>query len=106
MQIQAKNSFVLGYRNVTDFTRFLWYDDPSAENSSLVTYRFRLVLFGATSSPFLLQTTLDTHLKRSNNKYKDLLNQSFYVDNFQGTTNCLQQLMDIYENANIELACH
>lgn len=87
-----------------NYTRFLWYDDPSIENRSVITYRFKSVLFGATSSPFLLQATLDTHLKRSNNKYKDLLSKSFYVDNFQGTTQCSQKLVDMYENANLELS--
>lgn len=81
----------------------MWYNDPIAENKTIVTYRFKSVLFGATSSPFLLQATLDTHLTSSNNRYKHLLSQNFYVDNFVGTTNCEQDLLEVYRNANLEL---
>ncbi|XP_060591843.1 uncharacterized protein LOC132746638 [Ruditapes philippinarum] len=33
-----------------DATRFLWLSDPTDHKSQLVTYRFRVVLFGATCS--------------------------------------------------------
>ncbi|XP_069181195.1 uncharacterized protein [Procambarus clarkii] len=48
-----------------DFTKFLWVVNPEDINSPIVIYRFSSVLFGAMSSPFLLQATLDTHLKKS-----------------------------------------
>ncbi|XP_069186433.1 uncharacterized protein [Procambarus clarkii] len=70
-----------------DFTKFLWVKDPQDPNSDVITYRFASVLFGATSSPFLLQTTLDTHLKKSLSPYKAEISNNLYVDNFQGTTN-------------------
>ena len=87
-----------------DFTRFLWYEDLTRLNQLPETYRFKTVLFGATCSPFLLQATIDTHLKNSDNVYKTLLNENFYVDNFQGTANDQTVLFDVYENANMELA--
>ena len=45
-----------------DFTRFLWPENPENPDSKLVTYKFKSVLFGAASSPFLLQATLSHHL--------------------------------------------
>ena len=35
-----------------DFCRFLWFDNE--QMNSFITYRFKVVLFGATCSPFLL----------------------------------------------------
>ena len=40
-----------------DFTHFLWLSDPSA-TSRFVTFRFKVVLFGATCSPFMLNAAL------------------------------------------------
>nr|XP_045590455.1 uncharacterized protein LOC123752449 [Procambarus clarkii] len=64
-----------------DFTKFLWVKDPQDANSEVITYRFASVLFGSTSSPFLLQVILDTHLKKSNSPYKTDISNNLYVDN-------------------------
>ncbi|XP_069171146.1 uncharacterized protein [Procambarus clarkii] len=53
-----------------NYTKFLWIKDRNDPNSELITYRFVSVLFGATSLPFQLQATLDTHLKKSNSQIK------------------------------------
>ncbi|XP_068240206.1 uncharacterized protein [Palaemon carinicauda] len=45
-----------------NYTRFLWLQDPTDPNSELIIYRFRVVLFGATCSPFLLNATIKSHL--------------------------------------------
>ena len=87
-----------------DYTRFLWFSDPQDPNSPIVTYRFKSVLFGATSSPFLLQATLETHLKNSTSPYKERLRSELYVDNLQGTTNDSQELREIYVEANTIMA--
>ncbi|XP_069182723.1 uncharacterized protein [Procambarus clarkii] len=86
-----------------DFTKFLWVKDPQNPNSEIITYSFASVLFGATSSPFLLKATLDTHLKKSNSPYKTEISNNLYVDNFQGTTNDENKLVEIYHEANREL---
>ena len=86
-----------------DATRFLWVEDPHDPHSKLVTYRFAVVLFGATSSPFLLQATIDHHLQKSDCPYKDYLSKSFYVDNLVNTTNNEEELLSIYQHANREL---
>ena len=65
------------------FLKFLWINLESYE---LLTYQFKVVLFGATFSPYLLQETLQTHLSQNaeGNKFVD----KFYVDNY----------MNIYDN--------
>ena len=64
-----------------DSTRFLWLSDHTDEHSLFITYRFRVVLFGATSSPFMLNAALTFYLTRNVSPVsKDLLN-NLYVDN-------------------------
>ena len=87
-----------------DFTRFLWPEDPNDPKSRLVTYRFRSVLFGATSSPFLLQATLTHHLDKSENCYAEQIKESLYVDNLQGTVLSEKELLDFYGSANQTMA--
>lgn len=53
--------------NHRDFVRFLWFQDlynidEIFENNELVVYRLTRVLFGVTSSPFLLSATLIKHI--------------------------------------------
>ena len=86
-----------------DWLRFLWFEDPHDENSKLVTYRFCSVLFGSTSSPFLLNATLDYHFKHSKSPLKEVLAKSFYVDNMLGVTNDENKLFQIYYEANTEM---
>ena len=59
------------------FLKFLWINLDSQE---LATFQFRVVLFGATCSPYLLQETLQSHLSENaeGNAFKD----KFYVDNY------------------------
>ena len=59
------------------FLKFLWINLDSQE---LATFQFRVVLFRATCSPYLLHETLQTHLSANGegNAFKDKL----YVDNY------------------------
>ncbi|XP_069165321.1 uncharacterized protein [Procambarus clarkii] len=84
-----------------NFTKFLWVTDPLDPYSDVITCRSASVLFGATSSPFLLQATLD--LKKSKSPYKAKISINLYVDNFQGTTNNEIKLVEIYYELNCEL---
>ena len=64
-----------------DYTRFLWPCCPSDPDSKLQVYRFRVVLFGSASSPFMLYAALHSHLTQCTSTIsKDLL-QNLYVDN-------------------------
>ena len=87
-----------------DFTRFLWIEDIHQIPPKIVTFRFTSVLFGSTSSPFLLQATLTKHIQSSHSPLKEILLKSFYVDNFQGTTNDETTLLQTFYEANKTLA--
>ena len=53
---------MVGIAEDCDFLRFLWVKDPNTEPVELVKLRFTRVVFGVTSSPFLLNATIDTHI--------------------------------------------
>ena len=59
------------------FLKFLWINLNSQE---ILTFQFKVLLFGATCSPCLLQGTLYTHLSQNaeGNSFLD----KFYVDNY------------------------
>ena len=48
-----------------NFTRFLWLSNPEIPKSDLDVNRFKVVLFGSVSSPFMLNATL--HFQLSEN---------------------------------------
>ena len=62
------------------FLKFLWINLDTHE---LLTFQFKVVLFGATCSPYLLQETLHTHL--SQNAEGNSFIDKFYVDNYMNT---------------------
>jgi hypothetical protein len=55
-------------------------NDPSDPTSAFDVYRFKRVLFGATSSPFILNATLDKHLKQFNDPVAKRIREDIYVD--------------------------
>ena len=87
-----------------DYTRFLWPENPHNPESSFITYRFRSVLFGATSSPFLLQATLTHHLNKSESQYAEKIKESLYVDNLQGTMLSEPELIEFHHSVNQTMA--
>ena len=70
--------------NVRDATRFLWLKDinkPATDTDNVRAYRFKRVLFGATSSPFRLIATIQYHLIKVNTWIATDLINSMYMDN-------------------------
>ena len=70
-----------------DALRFLWVDDPLAQDPEIIIYRFTRVVFGLNCSPFLFNATLREHFLKYKDKYPeevDAIIQSLYVDDFAG----------------------
>ena len=87
-----------------DFTRFLWPYCPSDPESQLQTYRFRVVLFGSASSPFMLYAALHCHLTQcSSTVSKDLL-QNLYVDNILSGCSTEEESVAFYTEARTILS--
>ena len=82
-----------------DYTRFLWSENPTDPVSPLRSLRFKSVLFGATSSPFLLQATIDHHLNLSSHPVAPRLMGLFYMDNMVGTADSGEEIKELYEAA-------
>ena len=63
--------------------RFLWVDDIEKDQPQPLVLRFTRVVFGVSSSPFLLNATIRHHLEKHSSLQPALvekLSQSFYVD--------------------------
>ena len=66
-----------------DALRFLWFDDVAKKHPEITTLRFTRVPFGVTSSPFLLNATIQYHLNKYTTVFPETvqkISQSIYVD--------------------------
>lgn len=81
------------------YTKFLWLEDPENPQSRLKTYRFRSILFGATSSPFILNSVIQHHLESSPSKTNADMLKNIYVDNLISGTQESQQAVDYYKES-------
>ena len=85
-----------------DALRFIWLDDIHKDNPREVVYRFCRVVFGVTSSPFLLNATIKQHLQKYANGnpelVKPLLN-SFYVDDMTSGESTVERGFDLFVNS-------
>ena len=64
-----------------DYTRVLWLSNPLDPNSTFQLYRFKVVLFGASCSPFMLNAAITFHLQQHQTPVSANLLDSLYVDN-------------------------
>jgi len=79
-----------------DCTRFLWLSNPEDPNSSFQTYRFKVVLFGASCSPFMLNAALTFHLQQYPSPVSTSLLRSLYVDNVVSGCDTEQETIQYY----------
>ena len=85
--------------------RFLWYHEVFPDFPKLKRLRFARVIFGVTSSPFLLNGTIQKHI--GNYEYDEILvekiENSFYVDDFTGGDTSFETAIELYKNYEIDL---
>ena len=98
-QTLRRPSCMLNYMKMTDFTRFLWLSDPTNPNSELQVYRFKVVLFGTTSSPFMLNATLHHHFQQFESPIAVDMLTNLYVDNVISGCNSNDQAIRYYQIA-------
>ena len=83
-----------------DVLRFLWVDDPNSDYPKVIVKRFNRVVFGVTSSPFLLNGTVQHHIAKYATEdlqfAQDMLS-SLYVDNFNGGKSNVSEAADLYQ---------
>ena len=81
------------------FTHFLWLSGADNPESNFNIYRFRVVLFGCVSSPFMLHAALRCHLSNDQSAIsKDVL-ANLYVDNVVSGCSTVPDALVYYRNA-------
>ena len=86
------------------FTRFLWLSDPTDPESAFQVYRFKAVLFGSTSSPFMLHATLHSHLDHYQSPVTKDIKNNLYVDNFISGRDTEQEILKYYNKSRSFMA--
>ena len=90
-----------------DFLRFLWVKDATADEPEIVTFRFSRVMFGVSSSPFLLNATIQHHVKKyieAQPAVVGKLLKSIYVDDVVGGADTEEQACQFYRSSKQLLA--
>ena len=83
-----------------DLMRFLWFEDGFDGNSSVVTYRFTRVFFGATCSQFLLSSTLHKIAEtydETDAEFARKVRDHFYVDDLNTGAESTKGGIETYE---------
>ena len=89
------------------YLRFLWIDNIKALEPRVVTYQFNRVVFGVTSSPFLLNAVLRYHLQTYSKKDQEFVKKmvdSFFVDDLVTSCDSIQEAGELYDKAKTRLA--
>ena len=79
-----------------DALRFLWVEDINSPLPRLVTLRFARVVFGVSSSPLLLNATLQHHIERyrsSDSSFVDMFIRSICVDDLTSGTDTEEEAL-------------
>ncbi|XP_059056338.1 uncharacterized protein LOC131850179 [Achroia grisella] len=94
------------------FLKFLWWNNPSSADRKLKVFRHRRVVFGVTTSPYLLSATILYHLEKYECETASLLKNSFYVDNCIVSVNnevemekFINEALNIMNEGKFELRC-
>lgn len=85
-----------------DVLRFLWVDSIEKDLPRIVVLRFNRVTFGVSSSPFLLNATIQYHLKRYLHRHQAFVDQflrSIYVDDLVGGADEPDKAFQLYTMA-------
>ena len=82
-----------------NFTRFLWPSDFESSDTKFETYRFTVVPFGASSSPFMLGAVLDLHLSKSHLQTAADMRENIYVDNILSGCSTEEDLLAYYSQS-------
>ena len=84
-----------------DLLRFFYPENPLDPNSPMEIWRYKALLFGAISSPFILAAVLDTLIEESNlpQHTKEALKKGIYVDNLFHASDYEKELCQFYRES-------
>ena len=89
-----------------DCLRFLWVNDLYGANPEVITCRFKRVVFGVNSSPFLLNAVIMHHLeeyKEIDPQFVDCLTKSFFVDDLVTSCRNSEEAYLLYDKAKLRM---
>ena len=85
-----------------DVLRFLRVDDVTEEEPKVITLRFTCVVFGVSSSPFLLNATAQYHIQRYSSSYPEVvekITRSIYVDDIISGADTVDHAYGLYSDS-------
>ena len=87
-----------------DFVRFLWFKDINETPRKIISLRFTRVVFGLTSSPFLLNGTIKIHVSKylPVSHYTDIVKKlllNLYVDDSTNSFHTIETAIEFYEKS-------
>jgi len=83
-----------------EYTKFFWLSDPNNPDSDLKVLQFKVVLFGATCSPFILSATILNHLEKFQSEVARDLSENIYVDNCVSGCDTKWDVLNYYDECN------
>ena len=90
-----------------DSLRFLWTTDLNSKKIEPTPFRFTRVVFGVSSSPFLLNATINHHIETFRETDPAFVNRflsSIYVDDLVSGCNDVQSTYEFYLKSRVRLA--
>lgn len=90
-----------------DVLRFLWVDDIHHPKPKIITLRFTRVVFGVSSSPFLLNATIKNHMEQhriNDPEFVEQFLQAIYVDDLNAGGDNEDAAFLFYKKAKLRLA--
>ena len=90
-----------------DVLRFLWVDDVQKNSPEIVILRFTRVVFGVSSSPFLLNATLKYHIERYKDEDPEFVERflrAIYVDDLSSGAPESDAGYELYLKSKVRLA--
>ena len=82
-----------------DFTQFYWMKDSTDPSSQFSVYRFKVISFGATSSPFILNVVLQHHLNQYISAVSLDMLTNLYIDNVIFGCDTEQEVVHYYKES-------
>ena len=81
------------------FTKFLWLSDFNDPDSPFRVFQFKVVLFGAVCSPFILNAAVRFHLDSVDTPTSHVLRDNIYVDNVVSGVDTKEQAVSFYSES-------
>lgn len=87
--------------------RFLWFDNVLCEQPQIIVLRFTRVVFGVSSSPFLLNATIRHHIEQYRSQDSEFVEgflRAIYVDDLNSGGSDDESVYTLYKKAKLRLA--